>query len=213
MPEYTAATVQALANLRSAAHFQWYVIPLLSFVFYVYFVEVERKNWNLVLAGLAFYGLEFFIEMLNGLFLHFSHHSAVWTAPQDSAFLITVGLNIEICMMFAVAGVIFAKALPADKSAKILGLPNRWFYALTNAILCVVVEVVLNAWGALVWEYWWWNRSFPFLIVIIGYSLYMFFSFWVHDMTSRKRQIAVVGAMWGIDVVTYGVFMGWLGWI
>ena len=213
MPEYTAATVQALANLRGTGHFQWYVIPFLAFVFYVYFAEVERQNWNVVLAGLAFYGLEFFIEMLNGLFLHFSHHSAVWTAPGNSAFLITVGLNVEISLMFAVAGVTFAKVLPQDKSAKILGLPNRWFFALVNSVLCVAIEVVLNFWGTLVWEYWWWNRSFPFLIVVVGYSLYMFFSFWVHDMNSRARQIAVVGSMWLIDAVAYGVFMGRLGWI
>ena len=58
-----------------------------------------------------------------------------------------------------------------------------------------------------------WNRSFPFLIVVLGYSLYMFFSFWVHDMTSRTKQIAVVSAMWAVDAVAYGVFMGRLGWI
>jgi uncharacterized membrane protein len=213
MPTYTPASIEALANLRSAGDFQWYLVTLLAFVFYVYFNEVERKNWNLVLAGLAFWGLEFFIEMLNALFLHFSQHSAVWTAPAKSAFLITVGLNIEICMMFCVAGVIFAKALPADKNLKILGVPNRWFFAIANSILCVVVEIILNAWNALIWEYWWWNWYCPFLIVIIGYSLYMFFSFWVHDMESRSKQIKVVAAMYAIDIVGYGLFMGILGWI
>ena len=213
MQDYTEATVEALANLRSPEHFQWYVIPLLAFVIYVYFVEVERRKWNIVLAGLAFYGLEFFIEMLNGLFLHFSQHSAVWTAPADSAFLITVGLNIEISMMFAVAGVVFAKALPADKNMRIAGIPNRWLFAVLNSVLCVAIEIVLNMWDALIWEYWWWSRSFPLLIIVIGYSLYMFFSFWVHDMTSRRRQITVVAVMWAIDAVGYAVFMGWLGWI
>jgi hypothetical protein len=213
MPHYTDATQLALANLRSPDHFQWTVIPLLAFVIYVYFTEIERRNWNIVLAGLAFYGLEFFIEMGNGLFLHFSRHAALWTAPKDSAFLITVGLNLEISMMFAVAGVAFAKVLPADKRMRILGVPNRWFFAIVNSVFCVIIEIALNAWGALVWEYWWWSASFPFLIILIGYSLYMFFSFWVHDMTSRKKQVAVVAAMWGIDAVGYGVFMGGLGWI
>ena len=213
MPNYTEATQLALANLRSPDNFQWYVIPLLAFVIYVYFSEVEKKNWNVVLAGLAFYGLEFFIEMLNGLFLHFSQYSAVWTAPKDSAYLITVGLNIEISLMFAVAGVIFAKGLPADKTLKIFGIPNRWVFAIANSVFCVAVEVVLNYWGALIWAYPWWNFPNVWLIIIIGYSLYMFFSSWVHDMQSRKKQITVVAIMWAIDLVGYGLFMGVLGWI
>jgi hypothetical protein len=46
--------MQALARLRDGSNFQWYVIPLLAFVFYVYTVEAEKRNWNLILAGLAF---------------------------------------------------------------------------------------------------------------------------------------------------------------
>ena len=213
MDNYTDATRLALENLRSPDNFQWYLIPLMGFVFYAYFVEAEKKNWNVFLAGLAFYGLEFFIEMLNGLFLYFSQHSAVWTAPADSAYLITVGLNIEISMMFAVAGIAFAKVLPKDKKMKILGLPNRWVMAILNATFCVAIEIVLNLWDALIWEYWWWQARFPFLIIIIGYSLYMFFSSWVHDMPSRKKQIVVVSTMWAVDAVGYLVFMGILGWI
>jgi hypothetical protein len=50
----TEAAQQALSILRDAEQFNWYVIPLLAFTFYVYTVEAERKNWNLILAGLAF---------------------------------------------------------------------------------------------------------------------------------------------------------------
>jgi len=213
MPTYTEATVQALANLRSPDHFQWYVVPIFVMVFYIYYNEISKKNWNVVLAGLAFYGLEWFLELLNALFLHFNQHAAIWTAPGDSAFLITVGLNIEITLMFAFMGIVFAKGLPVDKTKKILGIPNRWFFAFFNAILCVIVEIALNRWDALIWEYWWWNWYFPFLIIIIGYSLYMFFSFWVHDMDSREKQIKVVSAMFAIDIVGYTLFMWILGWI
>ena len=66
---------------------------------------------------------------------------------------------------------------------------------------------------ALNWEYWWWNWYNPILIIIIGYSLYMFFSNWVHDMESIKKKILVVCIMFGIDIVGYGLFMGILGWI
>jgi hypothetical protein len=213
MGTYTEASRLALANLRSPEHFQWYVIPIFALVVYTYAVEIERKNWNVVLAGLAFYGLEFFIEAINGLILHFTQHSALWTAPSNSAFLLTVGLNIEITFIFAFAGLTFAKMLPADKNLKILGLNNRTVIAIGNAVFCVLVEIVLNRWDALIWEYWFWSARFPLLIVIFGYSLYMFFSFWVHDMDDRKRQIRVVAGMWAISAATYLVFMGILGWI
>jgi hypothetical protein len=209
----TEASLQALANLRSPDNFQWYIIPIFAIVIYIYFNEIEKKNWDVVFAGLAFYGLEWFIEMLNALWLHFSQHSAVWTAPADSAFLITVGLNIEITLMFAFAGLAFAKLLPKDKNLKILGINNRIFMAFTNAIFCVLIEIVLNRWNALIWEYWWWNWYNPVLIILIGYSLYMFFSNWVHDMESIRKKILVVGITFGIDVVGYGLFMGILGWI
>ena len=94
--------------------FQWYVIPLLAFTLYIYAVEVERKNLNAVFAGLAFWGMDWFNEIWNALVFHFSGFAPVWGAPGDTAFLILIGLNIEICFMFATAGVVFAKILPDD---------------------------------------------------------------------------------------------------
>ncbi len=212
-PVYTEATQQALTNLRNSHHFQWFLIPLLAFVIYVYFTEVERKNWNIIMAGLAFYSLEWFLEICNALFLHFNNHSAVWTTPNNSAYIPLIGLTIEISMMFAVAGVAFAKILPKDKSVKILGLPNRWFFVIANSVLCVVIEIILNWWGVLVWEYWWWNWYNPILILIIGYSLYMMFSFWIHDMPSMKKKISIVAGVYAVDVVLLILFMGILKWI
>jgi hypothetical protein len=45
---------QALDGLRDGSHFEWYVVPILVLVFYIYAVEIERKNWNVLFAGLAF---------------------------------------------------------------------------------------------------------------------------------------------------------------
>jgi hypothetical protein len=212
-PVYTEATKQALSNLRNPHHFVWYLIPLLAFVIYVYFVEIERKNWDIVLAGLAFYGLEWFLEIMNALWLHFSKHSAVWTTPNNSAYIPLIGLTIEISMMFAVAGVVFTKILPEDKKMKILGLPNRWFFVIANSLLCVFIEVILNQWGVLVWAYPWWNWPNVWLIILIGYMPYMIFSFWVYDMESMKKKITVVAAMWGIVIVCLILFMGIIKWI
>ena len=113
MPTQSAA--QALKILRDGSQFQWYVIPLFALVVYVYAVEVERKRWDLVFAGLAFWGMDWFNEIWNGLAFHFTQYAPVWGAPGKTAFLILIGLNIEICFMFAIAGITFSKLLPADK--------------------------------------------------------------------------------------------------
>jgi hypothetical protein len=41
----------------------------------------------------------------------------------DTAYLILIGLNIEIRFMFAIMGVAATLALPEDRKIKILGVP------------------------------------------------------------------------------------------
>ncbi len=209
----TEASQQALKILRDADLFQWYVVPLFALVVYVYAVEIERRNWSIAFAGLAFFGMDLFNETWNALVLHFTDQSAVWTAPGATAYLIFVGLNIEISFMFAVAGVAFAKMLPGDKSLRILGIPNRWFFAAANSIFCVFVEVLLNRAGALVWEYPWWDFPMVGLIVLVGYLPFMVVSFWVYDMQRIRSKIATVAAIYAVDITAIIVFASLLNWI
>ncbi len=211
MPTESAA--QALSNLRNPALFQWYVIPLFAFVVYVYAVEVERKNWNLILAGLAFWGMDWFNEIWNGLVFHFTNYAPVWGAPGKTAYLILIGLNIEICFMFAIAGLVFSKMLPDDKKMKILGMPNRVFYAISLSIFCVFIEILLNAVNALTWDYGWWSAKFPLLIVIFGYLHFFVVSFWVFDMESIKNKIKTVGIIYSVDFIAIILFGAILKWI
>ena len=118
----TQSTQQALAILRDPSQFQWYIIPFVALFFYVYTVEVEKRNWSLVLAGLTFWGMDWINEIWNSLVLHFTNYAPVWGAPGKTAFLILSGLNIEICFMFALSGLIWCKMLLPDKKTKILGL-------------------------------------------------------------------------------------------
>ena len=209
----TDAAVQALEILRDGNQFTWYVIPLFAFVVYVYAVEIERRNWNLVFAGLAFWGMDWFNEIWNSLVLHFSGYAPVWGAPGKTAYLILVGLNIEICFMFAVAGVVFGKMLPPDPKMKIAGIPNRLFLGAANSIFCVVVEVWLNAVGALTWDWSWWNARAPILIVLFGYLHFFLVSYWVHDMKTVRAKLITVAAIFGFDIVCILVFGVALGWI
>jgi len=209
----TTSALQAQSILRDGSQFQWYVIPLFALVVYVYAVEVERRNWSLVFAGLAFWGMDWFNETWNGLVFHFTQYAPVWGAPGKTAFLILIGLNIEICFMFAISGIIFAKMLPADKKLRILGVPNRLFFAVTGAVFCVFVEYLLNGVSALTWDYSWWNRGAPWLIFLVGYLPFFLVSFWVFDMESVRRKAQVVAGIYAFDIACLVLFMGVLKWI
>lgn len=209
----TESASQALAILRDGSQFQWYVVALLAFVFYVYTVEVEKRNWSLVLAGLAFWGMDWINEIGNGLVMHFTGYAPVWGAPGKTAYLILVGLNIEIMFMFAVSGIIWTKMLPPDKKTKVLGLPNRWVVALAGSAFCVFVEYLLNGVGALTWDYAWWSRSAPWLIFLFGYLTFFVVAFWVHDMKTLKAKLITVGAIWAVVVASLVLFIPILHWI
>jgi len=211
MPTDSAA--RALSLLRDPSQFQWYVVTLFALVVYVYANEVERRNWNLVFAGLAFWGMDWFNEIWNGLVFHFTQYAPVWGAPGKTAYLILIGLNIEICFMFAIAGIAFAKMLPRDKKARVLGMPNRLAFAVVGSAFCVLVEVLLNAAGALTWDYPWWNARVPWLIFLIGYFTFFIVSFWVYDMDSLRKKATVVGLIGAVDVVSLVVFGAVLHWI
>jgi len=209
----TEAAERALSILRDGSQFQWYVIPLFAFVVYVYAVEVERKNWNLVFAGLAFWGMDWFNEIWNSLVFHFTGRAPVWGAPGQTAYLILIGLNIEICFMFAIAGVTFGKMLPEDKKLKVLGIPNRILIAVAGSAFCVFVEVLLNAIGALTWDWSWWDANSPWLIFLFGYLTFFLVSFWVHDMDTVRQKISFVSGLFLFDLILILVFGTVLGWL
>jgi len=204
---------QALAILRTADHFSWNVIPILVLVIYVYAVEIERRNWNVVLAGLALWGMDWFNEIWNSLVFHFTQYAPLWAAPGETTYLILIGLNIEICLMFAVLGVVGAKLLPPDPRTRILGLPNRWFLAVTLSITAVVIELFLNAVDALTWDYAWWSARSPLPIVVAGYLHFFVVAFWVHDMKSLRSKWIAVGAIYAFDAACLLAFGAVLGWI
>jgi hypothetical protein len=209
----TESATQALSILRDGSQFQWYVITLFALVVYAYAWEIERQNWNLFFAGLAFWGMDWFNEIWNSLVFHFTNVAPVWGAPGKTAYLILIGLNIEICFMFALAGITFGKMLPADKGLKILGIPNRVVLAVVGSAFCVFVEILLNAIGALTWEYPWWSAGAPWLIFLLGYLPFFAVAFWVHDMESVRSKAMAVGIIFTVDLVAilvFGVMLGWL---
>jgi len=209
----TESAKQASELLRTGSTFEWYVIPLFALAVYVYAVEIERQNWDKVFAGLAFWGMDWFNEIWNGLVFHFTQYAPVWAAPGSTAYLILIGLNIEIGFMFAIAGVAFSKMLPPDKSLKIFGIPNRLLFALLGSAFCVFIEILLNQVNALTWDYPWWSAQAPWLIFLIGYLPFFLVSFWVHDMERTRSKVITVSAILIFDLIGLVVFAGLLKWI
>ncbi|MEW5785953.1 MAG: hypothetical protein AB1767_12915 [Bacillota bacterium] len=207
------SAMRALSILRDPAQFQWYVVPILVIVIFIYYNEIGKGNWSVVLAGLALWGMDWFNEIVNSIIFHLNGFAPLWGAPADTAYLILVGLNIEISMMFAILGIAAVKLLPADRSLKILGMPNRLFYALLNSVIAVGVEIVLNLAGALTWEFPFWSARFPLLIILFGYLHFFVVAYWVFDMDTLKKKFTAVGTIFAVDIallLIFGVGLGWL---
>jgi len=201
-------TDQALSILRSGSVFQWYVITLLALVMYVYVNEFSKKNWKGVAAGLALYGVHWFFEILNALIQHFTGH-ALWTVPTGTAFLLLVGVGIELSFMFSIAGLVLSKLLPADPKMKILGLPNRLVFAIGNAAFFAIFEIFLAQTPAFVWVYPWWGALPVFITVYIPFFLA---AFYCHDWKPKVQKM-FIGSIFALDALMLIVFAGLLHWI
>jgi hypothetical protein len=209
----TDFTREAQHLLRDSSQFKWYTVTLIAFVLYVYSNEVERRRWDIVLAGIALWLVDWFNEVVNALVLHFSDRAALWTVTGDTSYLILIGLTIEISFMFAVAGVVFVKTLPPDAGMRILGVPNRLALALLFSCLCVFVEILLHATGYFHWEYWWWNVPFVPLIVIFGYLTFFLTAAYVYDLRDTRRQARLVAALAtvvGAMILLFGPILEWI---
>lgn len=215
---YTTATQQALQGLRDLSTLQWYVIPLLALVLYVYSAELKKArstgDWNAVFAGVTLFGMDFINETWNGWVMVLSERSAFWTAPGPTALRTMIGWNIEIMFMFAIAGIIFHNSLSGDRDRKVLGLPEKWFAAVGFSVFCVFVEVLLNMGNHLVWEYPFWNRSFAgvWLIFLIGYFHFFVAVILVTGMKSNRSKVVAVASLYAVAVVMNIIGMGIMGW-
>jgi hypothetical protein len=209
----TDFTREAQRLLRDPHQFKWYTVTLLLFVAYVYSVEIERRRWDIVLAGVTLWLVDWFNEVVNALVLHFTDRAAIWTVTGSTSYLILIGLTIEITFMFAIYGVVFAKVLPADPRTRILGIPNRVALALFFSCMSVLVELLLHATGYFHWEYWWWSEKFPLLIVIFGYLTFFLAAAYVYDLRDTRRQLKLVSALAafvGALIVVFGPILEWI---
>ena len=202
------ATEAALSILRSGEPFQWYVVTLLALSLYAYINEISKKNWKVVVGGLSLYMVHWTVEIANALIQHFSGH-ALWTVPTGTAFLILVGVGIEISFMFPVIALTMCKLLPEDPQKKIWGVNNRLLLALINAALISFIEIFLAKTPAFVWVYPWWGALTVFLTVYIPFFVA---AFYVYDWKpeAQKRFLVTLAV---INAGALVLFAGVLKWI
>ena len=208
----TDASLQAWSRLRSGSEFDWSLLTAVMVVLYVYSSLIRQRRYGEVALGLAFWALELLWEMFNGLILHFSQYSALWTVAGHSSLVLYVGLNIEISLLFLVAPIIVLNLLPESPQARIAGVPSRMVIATLLGVTCVAVECVLNHWGVLLWawRFWGWPHVWSIACAYIG-------PFWVlawcHDNLTLRSKLTLATGFVGAAIAAHLVFATALGWI
>ena len=172
--------------VRSTANFNWTFIFILAVVFYVYWTEIQKKNWDAVYAGLALYGVHWLYEICNAIIAHIFGYP-LWTVSNESTtFILLIGVCWELSMMFSLAGIISYKMLPDDKNSKMFGLPCKLAGALSMALLFALFESFLagTSNNSFIWVYKWLGVLPVFITTYIPFFLA---SNYVPFMKKRKE--------------------------
>ncbi len=206
MVQNPQATYQALSILRSGENFNFYVIFFLVVVLFIYFNEIQKKNWNGIAAGMAFYMLQWLFEICNALFQPATGH-ALWTIPTGTAFLILIGLSIELSLMFSIVGLAVSKILPEDPKEQFRGVPIIVIYIIGFAAFASIIEFLLAMTPAFVWVWEYWNALAVFIIIYIPlFSVACFSYYWEH-----KKQKIFICSLALVNITLLTIFIGFLG--
>lgn len=191
--------------VRSTENFNWTFIFILAVVFYIYWNEIRRKNWEVVYAGLALYGVHWLYEICNAVIGHFSGYPLWSVSNQSTTFILLIGVCWELSMMFSIAGMISFKMLPEDRSKRYFskdgkgGISCKLLSALEVALLFALVESFLagTSNNSFIWVYKWWGVLPVFITTYIPFFLA---ANYVPDMEPKKRKIFLI-TLWSLVAV------------
>ena len=184
-------------RVRSTENFNWTFIFILAVVFYVYWSELHKKNYEAVFAGLALYGVHWIYEIANAIIGHCSGYP-LWSVSNDSTtFILLIGVSWELSMMFSLAGIISFKMMPQDRTkryfarGKFKGISCKLVVAIEMALLFALFESFLAGTtnNSFIWVYKWWGVIPVFFTTYIPFFLA---SNYVPDMKPKVRNIFLV---------------------
>lgn len=211
--DYTQSALEILRNPQLTM--QWYTVPLFVITLYIVSKELHEEHYKIVLGGFALWGVDIFNEIWNSMICFSSGWAPVWGTPVgvgETSWLLMIGYNVEISMMFLIMGIMACLMLPKDPKKKILGINNRIFYAVVLTTTAVIVECFLNYCGILTWEWSFWQRSCPWILWVIGYLPFFAAAFYTHDRPTVKQSAQVVGCILGFDAILIAI-CACIGWI
>ena len=178
--------------VRSTDNFNWTFIFILSVVFYIYWSEIHKKNYEAIYAGLALYGVHWLYEIANAIIGHVFGYPLWSVSNQSTTFILLVGVCWELSMMFSLAGIISFKMMPQDRSKRYFakngrnGISCKLMVALEMALLFALFESFLAGTSnhSFIWVYKWWGVIPVFITTYIPFFLA---SNYVPDMEPKKR--------------------------
>ena len=198
----TAKNLVDAITVRSTENFNWTFIFILAVVFYVYWTEIRKKNYDAVCAGLALYGVHWLYEIANAIIAKIFGYPLWSVSNESTTFILLIGVCWELSMMFSLAGIISFKMLPDDRSTRYFakngkkGIDCRLAGALEMALLFALFESFLagTSNNSFIWVYKWWGVIPVFITTYIPFFLA---SNYVPDMQPKKRKAFLIG-LWGL---------------
>ena len=190
-------------KVRDTGNFNWTFIFILAVVFYVYWTEIHNKNYKVVKAGLALYGVHWLYEICNAIIAKIFGYPLWSVSNESTTFILLIGVCWELSMMFALAGIISFKMLPDDRSKRYFtkggtkkGISCKLVGALEMAALFALFESFLAGTdnGSFLWVYKWWGVLPVFITTYVPFFLA---SNYVPDMAPEKRRRFLIG-LWGL---------------
>ena len=78
--------------VRSTENFNWTFIFILAVVFYVYWSEYNKKNFKVIYAGFALYGVHWLYEICNAVIAHFFGYPLWSVSNESTTFILLIGV-------------------------------------------------------------------------------------------------------------------------
>ena len=209
------AAMKAVRDIvvRDTTNFNWTFIFILAVVFYVYWSELHKKNYEAVFAGLALYGVHWLYEIMNAIIGKASGYPLWAVSNASSTFILLEGVSWELSMMFSLAGIISFKMMGQDRDKRMFtfkgkwkGISNRLVVAIEMALLFALFEAFLAATNGgltFIWVYKWWGVLPVFITTYVPFFLA---SNYVCDFKPKVRKIFLI-SLWSLVAVLLAVLI------